>query len=56
MKGYREKDVVSNARNAVAKDLEFIEKGKSIFLKIFHVVPDSDVEKNQEVCIIFIQK
>ena len=30
LKGYREKNVVSNAWNAVAKDIEFIENGESV--------------------------
>ena len=29
-KGYKEKDVVTNAWDAVASDLEFVEKGKII--------------------------
>ena len=44
--------------NAGAKDLEFIESGKSNF--IFKVVPvvvdNSGVEKNWEVCIILTHK
>ena len=38
IKGHREKDVVSNSWNAGAKDIEFIENGKSSYF-IFHVVP-----------------
>ena len=32
-KGYREKDEVSNTWNAVAKDIEFIENGKSVLVR-----------------------
>ena len=32
LKGYREKDVVTNAWNAVAKEIEFIGNGKSIYI------------------------
>ena len=32
-KGYKEKDVVINAWNAVANELEFVENGKKFFFK-----------------------
>ena len=35
MKEFKEKDVVSNAWNVVAKDLEFIENGKNNLFLIF---------------------
>ena len=35
MKGYREKDVVSNVWNAGARGLEFIENGKSHLILFF---------------------
>ena len=58
MKGVREKDVLSVVWNAGTKDLEYIENGKSNL--ICHVLcgveGNSGVEKNQEVCIILMQK
>ena len=35
MKGYREKDIVKNVRNAGPKDLKCIESGKSNFVLFF---------------------
>ena len=51
MKVYREKDVVSNAWKAGAKDLEFTKNGneKILFYIVPWVVDDSGVEKNPEV-------
>ena len=46
MKRYREKYVVSNAWNARAKGLEFIENGKRNFI-LFSIVDNSGLEKNQ---------
>ena len=58
-KWYREKGVVTNAWNAVAKEIKFIENGKSIKVD-FNVVPgielNSAVEKNRQVFIILTQK
>ena len=48
MKGYREKYVVSNAWNAGAKDLEFIENDKSSLILFFAM--------DQVVSIILTQK
>ena len=49
----KKKDVVSNARNAGAEDLELIDF-------IFHAAPlvadNPGLEKNREVCIIVMQK
>ena len=60
MKGYREKDVVSNAWNAGAIiDLKFIENGKSECI-FFHVVTgvavNLDIENNQLIGIILMQQ
>ena len=58
MKGIREKDALSDVWNAGKKDLDFIENGKSNL--ICHVLCGVEgnlgVEKNQEVCIILMQK
>ena len=35
MKGYRKKDIVSNMWNAMTKDLEFTENGKTNLILIF---------------------